>query len=129
MRVCSRDYSSLERTVVYPPLGQQFETQRPFFLSCTLMSRFITLSLLALYASTCFHSTDALSSRLLDPWLPWHGTNRARLNDLLLSHRNTSSVALFDFDNTIIKNDVGDLTLSYMLRNDHVRQPPDKDYF
>jgi hypothetical protein len=37
-------------------------------------------------------------------------------------------VAIFDWDNTIIKNDIGDATFFYMVNNDKVLQPPSKNW-
>jgi phosphoglycolate phosphatase-like HAD superfamily hydrolase len=37
-------------------------------------------------------------------------------------------VAVFDWDNTIVKNDLGDATFFWMVRHDKVRQPLDKDW-
>jgi len=75
--------------------------------------------------------------RLLDDkvgrWLP---ENRARLNELLTTRGTASAtfdpknrpVAVFDWDNTVVKNDMGDATLFWMLRHDKVRQPADGDW-
>jgi phosphoglycolate phosphatase-like HAD superfamily hydrolase len=75
--------------------------------------------------------------RLLDDkvgrWLP---ENRTRLNALISTLGIASPafdpknrpVALFDWDNTIVKNDLGDATFFWMLRHDKVRQPADKDW-
>jgi hypothetical protein len=35
---------------------------------------------------------------------------------------------LFDWDNTVVKNDVGDATTFWLLRNDKVRQPAGRDW-
>lgn len=72
----------------------------------------------------------------LDPALPWYGTNRDRLNALMQSHGSCSAtydgkgrpVALFDWDNTVVKNDVGDATFFHMLAHDLVLQPPNKNW-
>jgi haloacid dehalogenase-like hydrolase len=37
-------------------------------------------------------------------------------------------VAVFDWDDTMMKNDIGNATLFYMLRHDAVLQPPDRDW-
>ena len=75
--------------------------------------------------------------RLLDDkvgrWLP---TNRARLNELVTTHGVASAafdpknrpVAVFDWDNTVVKNDLGDATMFWMLRHDKVRQPANRDW-
>lgn len=75
-------------------------------------------------------------SRRLDPKLSWHGDNRARLDALIQEHGKASSgydaaqkpVAAFDWDNTVVKNDIGDATFFWMLQNDKVRQPPNRNW-
>ena len=70
--------------------------------------------------------------RHLDPALAWWGDNRKRLDAFLDAHGKGSAgydaskkpIALFDWDNTIIKNDVGDMALFWMLKNDKILQPP-----
>src|SRR5262245_3245045 len=77
----------------------------------------------------------ALASRL-DPNLPWYGDNRARLDAMIAEHGAQSKaydpahkpVAVFDWDNTIIKNDVGDATVFWMLLHDKILQPPQKSW-
>jgi hypothetical protein len=75
--------------------------------------------------------------RLLDTRVTgWKDDNRARLNKLLTdfgvaqptfdpSHR---PIAVFDWDNTILKNDIGDATFFWMLKHDKIRQPAGKDW-
>lgn len=75
--------------------------------------------------------------RLLDDkvgrWLP---ENRTRLNELIATRGIASPtfdpknrpVAVFDWDNTLVKNDLGDATFFWMLRHDKVLQPADKDW-
>ncbi|WNG18148.1 haloacid dehalogenase-like hydrolase [Cystobacter fuscus] len=79
----------------------------------------------------------ATPRRLLDDkigrWLP---DNRERLNALIRDVGITSPafdprnrpVAVFDWDNTVVKNDLGDATFFWMLRHDKVRQPTGKDW-
>jgi len=68
-----------------------------------------------------------------DPSLPgWLPENRARLDALLRTRGVTSPgydpahrpVATFDWDNTMMWNDIGDLTMAWMLRHDAILQPP-----
>jgi hypothetical protein len=74
--------------------------------------------------------------RALDPELAWAGDNRQRLDRLLLELGSTGDrfdperppVAVFDWDNTVIKNDIGDGTLYWFLRNDLILQPPAGDW-
>jgi phosphoserine phosphatase len=37
-------------------------------------------------------------------------------------------VAVFDWDNTMMRNDIGDATFYYMLRHDLILQPPNRDW-
>jgi hypothetical protein len=77
-----------------------------------------------------------LPSRKLDPNLSWHGNNRDRLDAMLFEHGAASAsydaarkpVAAFDWDNTVIKNDIGDATFFWMLQHDKVLQPPAKNW-
>ncbi|HEX8825955.1 MAG TPA: haloacid dehalogenase-like hydrolase [Archangium sp.] len=75
--------------------------------------------------------------RLLDDkvgrWLP---ENRTRLNALIQTQGIASAtfdpknrpVAVFDWDNTLVKNDLGDATFFWMIRHDKVRQPAARDW-
>src|SRR5262249_9770165 len=75
--------------------------------------------------------------RLLDDkvgrWLP---ENRARLNELIATRGIASPtfdprnrpVAVFDWDNTVVKNDLGDATFFWMIRHEKVLQPADQDW-
>ena len=42
--------------------------------------------------------------------------------------RTKKPVALFDWDNTIIKNDFGDAVTFHAIAHDKVRQPPNQDW-
>ena len=72
----------------------------------------------------------------LDPKLPWYGENRAALDAMIDDHGVNSAgydaakkpVAVFDWDNTVIKNDVGDLTTFWLLNHDKILQPPSKSW-
>jgi len=78
-----------------------------------------------------------VAPRTLDASLPgWLPANRARL-DALLAARGSSSpgydparrpVATFDWDNTMMRNDIGDATMAWMLRHDEILQPPARDW-
>ena len=73
---------------------------------------------------------------LVDRSCGWLPANRNALNNLLLARGIASStydsrnrpVAIFDWDNTMQKNDIGDGTFFYMLQHDLVLQPPGKDW-
>ncbi len=57
----------------------------------------------------------------------WLAPNRARI-DRLLDEGGGSRVAVFDWDNTMMRNDIGDATFFWMLRHDEIVQPPDRDW-
>lgn len=72
----------------------------------------------------------------LNPELAWYGHNRERLDTLMADLGVTSAsynpddkpVATFDWDNSIIKNDIGNAMLYWLIRHDKVLQPPDADW-
>jgi phosphoserine phosphatase len=62
----------------------------------------------------------------------WYGDNRDRINAMirhlgscgkLAPETDDAPVAVFDWDNTIVKNDIGAATFQWMLRNSKYRQP------
>ncbi|MFD7261975.1 haloacid dehalogenase-like hydrolase [Streptomyces sp. NPDC059874] len=59
----------------------------------------------------------------------WYGDNQARLQQLVDRYgtcgRRHKPVAVFDWDNTVVKNDVGDATMYWLLRNGKIRRPAD----
>ncbi|MCX5197749.1 haloacid dehalogenase-like hydrolase [Streptomyces sp. NBC_00249] len=66
----------------------------------------------------------------------WYGDNQARLQQLIDQYGSCNPyragrakpVAVFDWDNTVVKNDVGDATMFWLLRNGKVRQPAGGDW-
>ncbi|MEW2588645.1 haloacid dehalogenase-like hydrolase [Streptomyces virginiae] len=66
----------------------------------------------------------------------WYGDNQARLQQLIdrygrcNPYRPTRAkpVAVFDWDNTVVKNDVGDATMFWLLRNSRIHQPARGDW-
>ncbi|MGW7459291.1 haloacid dehalogenase-like hydrolase [Streptomyces sp. NPDC054797] len=62
----------------------------------------------------------------------WYGDNQARLQQLVDRYRSCGRqpkpVAVFDWDNTVVKNDVGDATMFWLLRNGRIRQPAARDW-
>ncbi|MFC7449089.1 haloacid dehalogenase-like hydrolase [Rhodococcus daqingensis] len=73
----------------------------------------------------------------LDPALEWYGDNRQRL-DRMIAEKGTCGVdgdvadgaplALFDWDNTVVKNDIGSATAYWMIKNDKILQPEGADW-
>ncbi|TJZ43591.1 haloacid dehalogenase-like hydrolase [Streptomyces piniterrae] len=65
----------------------------------------------------------------LDVSKDWYGENRAKLQKMIDERGSCSGsdgarpVATFDWDNTVVKNDVSDATLAWVLRNDKVLRP------
>ncbi|UZJ32205.1 haloacid dehalogenase-like hydrolase [Streptomyces endophytica] len=59
----------------------------------------------------------------------WYGDNRAKLQKMIDERGSCSGaggarpVATFDWDNTVVKNDISDATLAWMLRHDKVLRP------
>ena len=70
------------------------------------------------------------SVRHLDAKIPgFLPENRARIDAMFDQlHGTASRVAVFDWDNTMMRNDIGDATFFYMLRHDLVLQPPARDW-
>jgi len=74
---------------------------------------------------------------MLDVTVPGFSTeNRARI-DRMLRELGAGSpsydskhppVAVFDWDNTMMRNDIGDATFFWMLRHDRILQPPGRDW-
>ncbi|KAB7834496.1 haloacid dehalogenase-like hydrolase [Streptomyces mobaraensis] len=65
----------------------------------------------------------------LDKDISWFGTNRAKLQRMI-DERGTCSgrtgprpVAAFDWDNTVVKNDITDATLAWSLKHDKILRP------
>lgn len=66
----------------------------------------------------------------------WYGDNAQVLSLIIEEYGKTDSnfepdkppVAAFDWDNTVIKNDVGDALTYWMLGNNKILQPPAKDW-
>ncbi|MGA4847803.1 haloacid dehalogenase-like hydrolase [Streptomyces sp. G5(2025)] len=68
----------------------------------------------------------------------WYGENKARLQHMIDTyghcgpgqHRSGDAkpVAVFDWDNTVIKNDVGDATMFWLLRHGKIRTPEGGDW-
>ncbi len=86
-------------------------------------------------AGTGDATAPATAVRLSPDVEGWTTANRAAINEMLASHgasaKGTPSgapVAVFDWDNTIIKNDIGDATMRWMIAHDLIYQPPKKDW-
>lgn len=68
----------------------------------------------------------------------WYGDNAQRIQRAIDERGRCSwpggkapkikPYAVFDWDNTMIKNDISDQTIFWMLRHDLVRQPPGRDW-
>lgn len=66
----------------------------------------------------------------------WYGDNQARLQQLIDEYgkcnpyrpSRNKPVAVFDWDNTVVKNDVGDATMYWLLRSGKIRRPAAGDW-
>ncbi len=74
--------------------------------------------------------------RTLNATLEWYGNNRQQLDTMIAEYGSASAdynpaqkpVATFDWDNTVIKNDIGAATLYWMIQHEKVQQPPGADW-
>lgn len=81
------------------------------------------------------HARDCPQLRLADDW---YGDNAARIQRAIDRAGRCGSragkkpsvrpYAVFDFDNTLIKNDISDQTIFWMLRHDKILQPERRDW-
>ena len=67
----------------------------------------------------------------------WYGDNRARLDQMMTERgkcgadgdvKRGAPLALFDWDNTVVRNDTGDATFDWMVQTGKIRQPADRDW-
>ena len=67
----------------------------------------------------------------------WYGDNRDRINDMISkkgacgkagSVADGAPLALLDWDNTTVKNDIGNATFFWMVRNSKIRLPANGDW-
>ncbi|HEU5055373.1 MAG TPA: HAD family hydrolase [Kofleriaceae bacterium] len=116
----------------------------------TNRSTWILSALLAAATSACAADgleevedlTDELNAagtcgvRSLRTDLTWYGDNREVLQGWIDElgcgspgfDPHDRPIALFDWDNTVIKNDIGDAITFYLIENGKVRQPPGADW-
>lgn len=74
------------------------------------------------------HSKEAAVSIKPDGW---YGNNANILSQVIEEYRSPQTkppVAAFDWDNTVIKNDIGDAVMYWMLAKNKVLQPPNKNW-
>ena len=118
-----------------------------------MSSKFSTLALIALAASTTMLSAcggsphNAASQSASAPGQSanstcepltvtqgWYGNNRERLDAMIKETgtcggsgdvANGAPLALFDWDNTVVRNDIGDATAFWLVANSKVLQPSD----
>lgn len=110
------------------------------------MRPFLTRTLLAVLPLASLTHCESGQSPLPDLGTPacaaldvaqtWYGSNRDKLDQLMRAQGVCSAaynaskkpLAVFDWDNTVVKNDVGDATFFYMLAHDQFLQPPSKNW-
>lgn len=101
-----------------------------------LLALAVMLGLASLVMPQASAAPSSNNCAQLDRSLQWYGDNASKLQQLVdeygkcnkAVHGNKHPVATFDWDNTTIKNDAGDATTFWILRNDKVLQPPNKDW-
>ncbi|AUN40899.1 haloacid dehalogenase-like hydrolase [Tsukamurella tyrosinosolvens] len=94
------------------------------------------LALAPIAACTTNDAKDtAAECRTLAPDAGWYGDNHDRLQKLIAerghcgtAHDGSAPVALFDWDNTVVRNDIGSATAYWMIRTGKVRQPANGDW-
>lgn len=88
-------------------------------------------------ASGASSNASGASCQVLRADLEWYGDNRARLNEMIArvgecggsgNVAEGAPVALLDWDNTVVRNDVGDAQTYWMLNNGKVLQPNNRDW-
>mgnify|MGYP000175572275 CR=1 FL=1 len=81
--------------------------------------------------------TERAECRTLAEDRAWYGDNRDRIDAMLAdlgtcgadgSVRTGAPLALFDWDNTLVKNDIGDATFFWLVRNGKIRAPADGNW-
>jgi phosphoserine phosphatase len=88
-------------------------------------------------ASTASTASDAADGcTVVEEDAAWYGDNRDRLNAMINDlgdcgrspDADGAPLALFDWDNTVVKNDIGEAQTFWMLANGKVLQPRDRDW-
>ncbi|MGW4162832.1 haloacid dehalogenase-like hydrolase [Streptomyces sp. NPDC004788] len=91
----------------------------------------LALATTGLTTTASAHPAEPAKCPTLKVSAGWYGDNKARIERLIADHcqdKGAKPVAVFDWDNTVIKNDVGDATLYWLLRNDRVKPPRHGDW-
>ncbi|MDP7732039.1 MULTISPECIES: haloacid dehalogenase-like hydrolase [Mycobacterium] len=100
----------------------------------TSVARALTAVIATLLVVTACHSTGTArhdDCRTLVVDSGWYGDNRDRIDAMIkqlgscASSRTPAPLALFDWDNTMIRNDIGHATFYWVVRNSKIRQPKD----
>lgn len=95
---------------------------------------------ISLSACSPSHSSPEASPssacKSLDESLNWYGDNRQTLQRVIDAHSSCQGeapseakpFAVFDFDNTLVKNDITDALNYWMIRNDKIQAPENHDW-
>ncbi|MEU1149629.1 haloacid dehalogenase-like hydrolase [Streptomyces sp. NPDC005863] len=84
--------------------------------------------------ATQHHRPGAAKCPTLTVSAGWYGDNKARIQRMVDRYgrcgdgRGARPVAVFDWDNTVIRNDIGDATMYWLLRNGKIRTPERGDW-
>jgi len=103
--------------------------------SSLLVAVLLTTSIFYLGIVKEIPTVKALEIRnMLNPEFEWSSDNRDKLDCFIAENAwnpgdsKPKPVAVFDWDNTIIKNDIGDYFFLWMLRNDRILQVPQRNW-
>ncbi|SON60653.1 hypothetical protein MSIMFI_02149 [Mycobacterium simulans] len=98
----------------------------------------VVAGVLALTGCTGAHpGTPSAGCRTLAADPGWYGDNRDRIDGMIRqlgtcgkagSVTSGAPLALFDWDNTMVRNDIGNATFFWMVRNSKIRQPANRDW-
>lgn len=100
-----------------------------------LLAVLLTLAPVTVACSSSDAGSKAAECRTLASDKGWYGDNHDRLQKLITErgHCGTTPdgaapVALFDWDNTVVRNDIGSATAYWMIRTGKIRQPANGDW-
>ncbi|MEV0601572.1 haloacid dehalogenase-like hydrolase [Streptomyces sp. NPDC050315] len=97
----------------------------------TVLALAVTASLAAAVPATAAPTDAPGTCPQLSKSLKWYGENREQLQEMIDERGSCSDpsgprpVAAFDWDNTIVKNDISEATLAWTLKHDKLLQPAD----
>lgn len=106
------------------------------FLSAATVTAFSLTACSSGASSPTTTSATADECTVVADDVAWYGDNRERLNTMIddlgdcgrSPDNDGAPLALFDWDNTVVKNDIGEAQTYWMLANGKILQPRDRDW-